>query len=131
MSELHNILKRIENIENLEALKDLHRRYMYYVNSHQWDDVLDCFTDDAVADIGMHGYHQGKDELSELFKVKIAKVNEKWNGGHFVTQPIISVDGNNATGFWMLYICVYVKIDGRWKIKDIKYTRPWPDPPKH
>ena len=152
MSELAEIVKRIENIENVEAIKNLHRRYMHYVNSHEWDEVLGCFTKDAIADIGMHGAHKGAEELEALFRIKIAKVNEKWNAGHFVTQPIISASGITATGFWMMYICVfdaemaagptlkwvqgrhdceYLKQDGEWKIKYIKYTRPWPEPPKH
>ena len=146
-----DIIKRIEAIEDLEAIKKLHRRYIYYVNSHAWDDVLDCFTEDAIADIGMHGKHEGAEELKDLFKNKINKVNEKWNGGHFATQPIISADGTTATAFWMLYIavfdaemaagpvlkwiqgrhdCEYVKQKGAWKIKYIKYTRPWPEPPQ-
>ena len=151
MSETNELEKRIANIENLEALKDLHRRYIYYVNSQQWDEVIGCFTEDAIADIGMHGSHKGRAELTELFTIKIAKVNEKWNGGHFVTQPIISVEGDKATGYWMLYICVfdaemaagptlrwiqgrhdceYIKRQGQWKINYIKYTRPWPAPPE-
>ena len=152
MAKLEELEKRLEAIENIKAIEDLHRRYMYLVNSQKWDEVIDCFTTDATADIGMHGSHKGVEELSQLFKIKIAKVNEKWNGGHFVTQPIISVDGNKSIGYWMLYICVfdaetvsgptlrwiqgrhdceYVKQDGKWKIIYIKYTRPWPEPPSH
>jgi hypothetical protein len=150
MPKIEEIEKRLNDMENLEAVKDLHRRYMYLVNSQKWDEVIGCFTKDATADIGMHGSHKGVAELSELFKIKIAKVNEKWNGGHFVTQPIISVDGDKAKGYWILYICVfdaevaagptlrwiqgrhdceYIKQDGNWKISYIKYTRPWPQPP--
>lgn len=151
MSNIEMLEKRLQNMENLEAIKALHRRYMYLVNSHQWDEVIECFTPDATADIGMHGSHTGRAELTELFKVKIDKVNEKWNGGHFVTQPLISTEGNTAKGCWMLYICVfdaemasgptlrwiqgkhdcdYLKCGEEWKINFIKYTRPWPEPPQ-
>lgn len=150
MTKIEELEKRLENLESQNAIRDLHRKYIYYVNSQNWDAVIDCFASDAIADIGMHGSHQGKEELSVLFKSKIAKVNEKWNGGHFVTQPIISTDGSKATGYWMLYICVfdaemaagptlrwtqgrhdceYVKQGVEWKIQYIKYTRPWPEPP--
>jgi ketosteroid isomerase-like protein len=150
VSKRDELEKRIEKIENLEALKNLHRQYIYYVNSQQWDKVIDCFTEDAIADIGMHGSHKGTAELTELFTIKIARVNEKWNGGHFVTQPIVSVEGDTAKGCWMLYICVfdaetvsgqtlkwiqgrhdceYIKRQGQWKISYIKYTRPWPTSP--
>ena len=150
MLKIEELEKRLENLESQETIRDLHRKYIYCVNSQNWDAVIECFTPDATADIGMHGSHQGKEELSLLFKSKIAKVNEKWNGGHFVTQPIISADGSKATGYWMLYICVfdaemasgptlrwiqgrhdceYVKLNREWKIQYIKYTRPWPEPP--
>ena len=44
-----------------------------------------------------------------LFKSEIAKVNEKWNGGHFLTQTIISTDYNKATGYWMLFVFLMLK----------------------
>jgi len=70
MSKIEEIEKRLGDMENLEAVKDLHRRYMYLVNSQKWDEVIDCFTQDATADIGMHGSHKGVAELSDLFKIK-------------------------------------------------------------
>jgi len=97
MTKIEELEKRLENLESQDAIRDLHRKYIYYVNSQKWDEVIDCFTQDATADIGMHGSHQGKEELSVLFKSKIAKVNEKWNGSHFVLQTIISTDGSKAT----------------------------------
>ncbi|SHO43888.1 nuclear transport factor 2 family protein [Desulfopila aestuarii] len=151
MSHTTELEKRIQRIEDLEAIKNLHRTYIYHVNAQEWDDVLDCITEDGTVDLALHGSHTGSAELAELFKVKVAKVNEKWNGGHFVTQPVITVDGDKASGFWMLYIivfdaetvvgptlrwiqgrhdCEYVKQDGRWKIKYVKFSRPWPEPPK-
>ena len=150
MSKIDDLEKRLEYVENLMAIQDLHRRYIYLVNGHEWDKVInECFTEDATADIGRHGLHKGRAEITGLFKVKIAKVNEKWNGGHFVTQPLISINGDKATGCWMMYICSfdaemalgpttlwiqgkhdckYVKQDGKWKISALKFLRPWPKP---
>ena len=151
MTKIEDLERRLERIESLEAIRDLHRQYIYLVNSQKWDDVIDCFTPGATVDIALHGLHKGFAELTELFKKKIAKVNEKWNGGHFVTQPMISPDGDKATGYWMLYICIfdaemvsgptlkwiqgrhdceYVRINGKWKISYLKFSRPWPEPPE-
>lgn len=151
MARLNDLEKRIKAFEDLEEIKKLHRHYVFLLNAHQWDEMISLFTEDGIADIGHHGLHKGKKELSELFKVKIAKRNEKWNGGHFVTQPIISVDGDKASGYWVLYIfvfngdtpngpsytwiqgrhdCEYVKVDGKWKFNYIKFTRPWPEQAK-
>jgi ketosteroid isomerase-like protein len=145
---LEDLEKRMRAFEDIEEIKKLHRQYAYWLNAHQWDEMIDCFTEDALADIGQHGPHKGRKEITELFKVKIAKVNENWNSGHFVTEPIISVEGDRATGSWILYIfvfhgnkpnepaytwfqgrhdCEYVKINGKWKYKYIKFTAPWPE----
>lgn len=144
---LKDLEKRMKAFEDLEEIKKLHRQYAYFLNAHQWDEMIDCFTEDAMADIGIHGPHKGRKEITELFKIKIAKKNEKWRSTHFVTQPIISVEGDKATGYWAVYIfgfientpsgpmyqwyqgrhdCEYVKVDGKWKFSYIKYTSPWP-----
>ena len=132
--------KRLKKIEDLEDIKKLHRQYVYWINSHQWDEMVDCFTEDAVINIGKHGLRKGKDEIKKLFKVDVAKVNEKWDGCHFVTQPIVDIDGEKATGKWFLCICIfdvnsptksplgwghgrydceYVKVDGQWKFSSL------------
>jgi hypothetical protein len=144
---LEELEKKVKELDDIENIKKLHRQYIYLLNSHKWEEIVNCFTDDGIADIGRHGLHKGREELSILFGIKIAKVNENWHGAHFVTQPIIFIEGDKATGYWMLYIfvfegasstgpiyrwlqgrhdCEYIKENGEWKIRALKYTRPWP-----
>lgn len=150
MMTLEEMEKRLRELEDLEEIKNLHRNYIYWVNSHSWDDVLDCFTEDTWVHIESRPLRRGKAELSKLFKVDIAKTNEDTNGCHFVTQPVISIDGDKATGYWFMCIvfavssptgptlawrqgrhdCEYIKVDGKWKFGSIKYTKTGPGPGK-
>ena len=145
---LEELEKRITALEDIEKIKELHRQYVFWLNSQQWDEMIDCFTENAIADIGEHGLRKGREEITKLFKINIANKVAGWNGGHFVNQPVISVDGDKATGHWLLYIfifhaqtptgpsykwvqgrydCEYVKVNGKWKFSFVKFKEPWPE----
>jgi len=136
--------KRVRVLEDIEAIKDMHRDYVYALISQRWDDMVECFAEDATAAIAENPPRKGKAEISKLLKDVIAK-QVSWDWGHFVTQPVIAVDGDRAKGHWILYLffpppevrwlqarydCEYVKLDGKWKFSDLKFKAPWPEPPK-
>lgn len=138
---LEEIEKRLGILEDVEAIKKLHRDYVYALASQQWDDMLDCFAEDGSADIWTHGVRRGKKEIGDLFRGFAGKILP--SHGHLVAQPVITVDGDTAEGYWLLYLflpapesmwiqgkydCKYVKVNGEWKFSYLKYTRPWPDP---
>ena len=141
---LEDLEKRITVLEDIEEIKQLHRKYTYALGSQQWDDMLDCFTEDALVDIWTHGLRKGKKEIEELFKKRFATFIQPTHG-HSVFQPVISVEGDRATGYWLLYLhfaepsvswiqgrhdCEYVRVNGKWKISWLKFTRPWPEVPE-
>jgi ketosteroid isomerase-like protein len=141
---LEELEKRIGTLEDIEAIKEMHRKYVYGLICQQWDDMVECFTEDATAAIAEHEPRRGKTEIAKLLKDVIAK-QVSWDWGHFVTQPVISVEGDKARGHWILYLffpepevkwlqarydCEYVKMDGKWKFSDLKFKAPWPEPPK-
>lgn len=147
---LEELEKRLRTLEDLEAIKNLHHEYIFQLLNRQWDDIVDCFAEDGTANIAHHGLRKGKAEIATLFKERISKMNAgKWRDAHFVVQPVISIEGDKAKGYWLMYImiadpttgnalrwtqgrhdCEYVKIDGKWKFKSVKYTRPWPLEPE-
>lgn len=142
-----NFEERLKRLEDIKDIEDLHREYVYWASNCEWDNVLDCFTDDAHAVIGVHPPATGKDELSRLFRVNVHNRNEgKGRDSHFATQPVIKVNGDTANGHWLMYILIsdmetgnakrwaagrhdveYVRVNGQWKIKDIIWARPWPN----
>ena len=132
--------RRVGALEDIEAIKKLHRMYVYALASQQWDDMLDCFAEDGTADIYNWGPRTGKEEMGKLFKGNF-EGRILPTHGHFVTQPVITVDGDTASGYWVLYLflpgpeltwvqgrydCNYVRLQGQWKFSYMKYTRPWP-----
>lgn len=145
--DLDGIAKRIQALEDIEAIKNLQYQYIFYLLNSQWKEMADCFTDDAYASIWRHGAHRGREAIYKLFSERIAKMNpqERPRDAHFTVMPVISVDGETAKGHWMLYIfvsdpqshvvarynqgrydCEYAKIDGSWKFSKLVWTNPWP-----
>ena len=144
---LEELEKKFEIFSGIEEIKKLHREYMFWVNNRQWDDVINCFTEDASVLLPRHGLFKGKAGLSELYKERVEKSNlGQGRDAHCVLQPVINVNGDHATGHWLMYIFIsdpttgnlsrlirgrhdveYIKVDGKWKISSLRYTRPWPE----
>ena len=57
---LEELEKKFETISNIEEIKKLHREYMFWVNARQWDDVVNCFTENASVLLPRHGLFKGK-----------------------------------------------------------------------
>jgi len=136
---LEELQKRIRVLEDIEAIEKLHRKYIFSLSSRAWDDLLDCFAEDSVADIGQHGFRQGKKEIRELVYEDFDKL--EITPGHLACQPVISVAGDRASSYWILYLFPhekpmrwlqgkhefeYVRIGVEWKFSKVKFTRPWP-----
>ena len=137
---LDKLEEKVQLLEDIEEIKELHREYIYYFANRQWPDLLDCFTEDATADIGNHKFCKGKKEIAELVYNILDKL-VKPTHGHFLDQPMISVKGNKARGNWLMYLffadpqvrrmqclyeCEYVKVDGKWKFSSVEFISPWP-----
>ena len=133
--------KRLRTLEDIEAIKEMHRDYAFWLTNSQWDEVLDCFTEDADINIWKHGPRKGKREISDFFRKDIGGGRTTASPGHLAAQPVITVGGDKARGHWILYLffsepetrwvqgrhdCEYVKVDGKWKFSYLKFTRPWP-----
>jgi len=152
LNVLEEMEKRLQALEDLEEIKKLHRDYIFWLSNHQWDDMVDCFSEDAVAEIGKHGEQKGKESIRASFNNDISKTASYQKGGQILIQPVITVDGDNAKGYWnwyrlntefrspsgqavnlfgpqmqAKYDCEYKKINGKWKFSRMKLTRPWPE----
>lgn len=93
--------KRLRNLEDIEAIKQLQVRYVNYLTTIAWDDLVDCFAEDAVVDLSV-GKVRGKEAIENLFKKKIS-ITHVGLEGNLVVHPIITVDGDKAKGSWLLY----------------------------
>jgi len=154
MKEIVMTLKELENrvkiIQDVEEIKKMHRYYVFCLSNRQWKEMIDCFSKDAVAEIGDQGVWRGKDRIAVLIGEVIAgrNVKVKPKGGHILINPIITVEGDTAKGDWFLsrfvynqtapggpapkldrgrYDCEYVREDGKWKFSYLKWVCPWPE----
>jgi len=137
---LEELGKRVKVLEDIEAIKQLHINYVYLLCNLQWEDMVECFAEDATMELLDQGVCKGKKEISGVFHNVLAKMIKR-NDGHFVGQPVISVKGDRAKGHWILYLffaepevkwlqgrqdCEYVRVGGEWKFSSVKFTAPWP-----
>ena len=93
--------KRLRTMEDIEEIKQLQARYVNCLITTQWDELIDCFTENGVVDLHA-GLAKGKEAFTKLFKEKIAMTHVGLEGC-YVVHPIISVDGDKAKGSWLLY----------------------------
>jgi hypothetical protein len=150
---LEELEKRAMVLEDIDEIKNLHRAYIFYhVTGEHLEEMIGCFAENAIADIGNYGPRFGKDEIARLFGQILTETKispDVPDGGECLTQPLINIDGDRATGRWILdkfwddvdapdgpclktirgrYDAEYVRENGRWKFCYLKWTMPWPVP---
>ncbi|MHA6646041.1 nuclear transport factor 2 family protein [Mesorhizobium sp. A623] len=129
----------IERLEALEAIRHLKALYCLHCDRDYDPDALaPLFTEDAVWDAGpVRGVHRGRAAIHAFFVQASARIPY---AAHLVTNSIIEVDGDQATGIWrMLMPCemggeggrfaafqvgrydeTYRRVDGMWLIETLK-----------
>jgi hypothetical protein len=125
----------------IEAIKQLKARYCRYLDTKQWDDWRQLFTDDFVSDTSPSGGRliTGADEFVAYVRNALGKPSQPTV--HQVHAPEIDLtSATTATGVWALedvvrlapgvnlngrghYHETYEKVDGRWLIKTSTLTR--------
>jgi ketosteroid isomerase-like protein len=129
---------KVQALEDLEAIKQLQYRYKNAFMQANWDEVLDCFSEDATLDIKPDGTNVGKG-MAEV-KRQYGNMAKAHVGAEtdFIYHPILSVNGNKAGGTWWvtdtmhiknqgeqsiygIYTVEYVKVDGKWKISLLRH----------
>ena len=147
---LEEMEKRLRTLEDIEEIKKIHVHYVNCLTTTAWDDLVDCFTEDALVEL-TNGTARGKAEIEKFFKSKIA-ITHIGKEGNFVVHPIIEVEGDKATASWLLYTLFslphkiqrdpsptanidapdwmqgyyqmgYARENGKWKISWLKWTR--------
>jgi len=136
-----NLENRISVLEDIEAIKQLKSMYCYLADAgiagdeKKMDDLVARFTEDAWVDFSEFGVHKGKKAIEVFYKEVVTQTLSY--SAHMVANPVIEVDGNNASGNWYVFVpCtlrstgkaawlqakyeeVYRKIDGKWYWKSM------------
>jgi hypothetical protein len=136
---LEDLARRIQVLEDIEAIKKLKARYCAYCDDHyNADGLASLFTEDAIWDGGEHlSRNVGREAIRTFFQ---GSPNRLPFAIHHVTNPLIEVHGDTASGRWYLFQpCTradgnravwlaaqydeeYVRVDGEWKFRRITIT---------
>jgi hypothetical protein len=133
--------RKIERLEDIEAIKKLKHRYCFLVDAGiagdmtQMDVLLANFTEEAWVDFSHIGVHKGKKEIESFFKELVPQTLSY--AAHLVSNPVIEVEKVTACGSWYFFVpCTfrksqtpvwilgkyeeaYVKINGQWYWKSM------------
>lgn len=137
---LAELEKRMQAIEDLEAIKKLHQNYINLMDNIRYDEVPELFTEDAEVEVRNSGVKKGKKEINEIYQMikGFYKGGVPRHIGHMCVEPDITVSGDNARGTWLIYFfdsvpklswvqgineCEYRKVKGKWFISKLKFTR--------
>ena len=127
--------QRLTRPEDIEAIKQLKARYCEICDdTHNPDTIGSLFAEDGIWESGDFGKAQGHEGIRELF----VGFRELFIfSQHNITNPIITVNGDRATGVWYLfgpwthtendkaiwmtarYDDDYVKVNGEWKYQHL------------
>lgn len=130
--------RRMQAIEDLEAIKKLKYRYAHLVDvgdgvSHP-EELAQLFTRDAIWEAEGLGQFKGREAIKKFFKEADAFLFQV----HHFLQPIIEIDSeNNAHGRWDMWLPAttkdgkalwisgleedkYEKVNGEWLMSEVK-----------
>jgi hypothetical protein len=135
-----SLAQRVRLLEDLEEIKQLKALYCQYCDggwdrpTHDYDAIAALFTEDAVTE-GTAGRTEGRENIRRLYR----SYQVTPFAFHRVTNPIIRVAGNRATGNWHVLVALtrpdgqavwvagiydeeYVRTREGWRIKTLKFT---------
>ncbi len=121
---------------DIEAIRKLKAQYCYAVDDGRADSVAELFAEDALCDLeSFGGKHQGREAIRAFYRKLLAQMIPAI---HSVSNPLITVDGDRATGLWYLLVAViragetqplriaaryhdrYVREHGSWRIAEMR-----------
>lgn len=148
---LQELEKHITLLEDIQAIEDLQKTYGYYMDTHQREQIVTLWSDDADSfELESVGLFLGKKGVKQFFlENDLLKGNEavvpSWiNILIMMFQPVITVapDGRTAKGRWNTWLAEampvggiprqqwvqgyyeneYVKENGKWLFKKLHWN---------
>jgi bile-acid 7alpha-dehydratase len=130
-----------EDLVEMEQIKRLKYKYLRCLDQKLWDEMVECFTEDAVAEYSGGKYtYNGRQAILDFLRRSMGA--ESFHSSHRVHHPELELtSGTTATGVWALedvvvetkweitirgaafYRDEYVKEQGRWRIRRTGYLR--------
>jgi ketosteroid isomerase-like protein len=134
----------VQNAADWAEIYQLKSAYGIHYDTPDFEALVDLFTDDAVCVFGAYGTWNGKEEIRAGFAENVGAPSNPFPSLHSFVNPMITIDGDEATGKWYLLDFVltgtaeepvlrvmgvyderYRREDGRWKIASMDLTFLW------
>jgi hypothetical protein len=129
------------DLVEIELIKRLKYRYLRCIDQKLWDELEQCFVEDATASYGGGAYtYEGRGPIMEFLRGSMA--SSAMLTSHKCHHPEIELVGpDQAVGVWALedtvihgefgvtiqgaafYTDEYLKVDGEWRIRHTGYKR--------
>jgi hypothetical protein len=141
-SSPEDLRRGLQLLMDIEAIKQLKHAYFRCIDTANWDEISGLFHPDVSVHFVGGTYEwtlQGRDEYLDAVKSSFHRESVGHHNGHH--PEIQVVNESEATGVWYLtdnmwvlnheffttgtalYWDRYLKLNGRWTIKDTKYRR--------
>jgi hypothetical protein len=93
--------KTVQRLADIEDIKQLKARYAAACDDdYNPDKLAPLFAEDAIWDGSILGYAEGREAIHEFFSASSSLVPF---AVHQVSNPLIEIDGDTATGQWYLW----------------------------
>lgn len=144
---METLQKRVQTVEDVQAITNLENAYGFYVDKHLWHQVIDLFSEDATVEISDRGIFVGKEGVSRIFLDGLGGGKVGLDHGqlynHIQVEGVVNVapDGQHAKGRFRAMVQVasakfksatlsdgiyeneFVKKDGVWMFSKMRF---WP-----
>lgn len=95
MSDLEDIVKRLQTAEDLIAIQQLFNRYGNYLDAGEFDKYAELFAEDGELKLGPMGRVTGRAAIAEMMSKQLsASIGQSY---HIISNPVIDLDGDTAT----------------------------------
>jgi ketosteroid isomerase-like protein len=137
-------MSMVENASDWAEICQLKSAYGWHYDAPDLEALVDLFTDDAVCVFGAYGTWHGKEEIRAGFAENVGAADNAFPSLHTFANPMIAIDGDEATGKWYLLDFVltgaadepvlrvmgvyderYRREDARWRIAHMHLTFLW------
>lgn len=131
-------------VEDWIAIYELRSAYGWHYDSPDLDALVGLFTDTAACEFGPYGRWEGIDAIRAGFAANVGAADNNFPSLHAVTNPMITINGDTATGQWFLldfvltrkpgeipfgvagvYRDSYRKVDGCWLFEEVVLDFLW------
>jgi hypothetical protein len=97
-----SVEQRLDRLESIEAIRQLKARYCAGCDDdHNPETLGPLFEEDGVWEATSNGRFEGREAIMQFF-ADLRATGRIRNSAHHAINPIIEVDGDEATGNWRL-----------------------------